>query len=190
MHADAGQAVMVYAYWKQFHGKGNLFDGMSLTDEWHPSDCNPYSGNDINDAMWEIAVSVETVYGGSGSGKWGMTYPWNMDQGTAYAILHGYISTTCEEDSGTEWSKFQEIDDEIVADRPAILRINADGWGEGDHYVAIEGTRYHSELGLDSLGYRANYGWSGKSSPVWIYVQSPPDGGEYHSAFNAYYIHM
>jgi len=182
--------AMVYAYWKQFHGKSSLFNGMDLTDEWHPSDCNLYLGNQINAGMWEIAEWVETVYGGSGDDLWGMTYPWNMEQGISYAMLRGYLFTTCEEDSGTEWSKFQEIDDEIVADRPAILRINAGGVGAGDHYVSIEATRYLEQVGLDSLGYRANYGWSGKASPVWIYVQAAPEGGEYHSAFNAYYIDM
>jgi hypothetical protein len=181
---------MVYAYWKQFHGKSGLFDGMDLTDKWHPADCNPYRGNTINYGMWELADWVETVWGGSGEDTWGLTWPWDMDQGTAYAAARGYPLTTCEGDSGTEWSKFQEIDDEIVADRPAILRINADGVGSGDHYVAVEGTRYREEVGLDSLGYRANFGWADKASPVWIYVQSAPEGGEYHSAFNAYYVHM
>lgn len=182
--------AMVYAYWKQFHGKANLFDGMSLSDKWHPADCDPYRDNAIYYGMWELAELVETVYGGSGDDKWGLTFPWKMDQGTAYAQARGYPFTTCEEDSGTEWSKFQEIEDEIAADRPAILRINADGTGAGNHYVAIEGTRHLEQVGLDSLGYRANYGWWGKASPVWIYVQSAPSGGEYHSAFNAYYIHM
>jgi len=181
--------AMVYAYWQEFHGKSGLFDAADLSGAWEPEDCDPYDGNEINEAMWELAELVETVYGGSKS-KWGMTYPWNMDQGAAYAMLHGYLFTTCDEDSGTEWSKFQTIDDEIVADRPAILRINAEGVGSGDHYVAIEGTRYREEVGLDSLGYRANFGWAGKSSPVWIYVQSAPDGGEYHSAFNAYSVDM
>ncbi len=178
--------TILYAYWKQFKGKSNLFQS-DLSGR-----CFNQAG-EPNDVMWRIADLTGTTYGDVGE-PYGFTRPSRMGDGICYAKEKGYSDASVVRYRSGEREKWRKIDREIQADRPVILTINVRGntnFGFPDHYVVVERTLHMPRPGVDTYGYFVNMAHG--SNPTdgyphkWIFtVQKGVDD----SAFSAYLVRM
>ncbi|HEY5960079.1 MAG TPA: C-type lectin domain-containing protein [Polyangiaceae bacterium] len=185
--------AIVYAYWRQFRGAGKLFDGLDLSNKWGYSGANNYE--EIKSAMRSVASAMGTEYGGSGSGKYGLTWPWDMCKGTSYGSSVGY-GMSCNRDRGTEYSKFDTVNGSISQDRPVMLLIGADENDiVGNHYVVIEAaeksqTKYLWVWHDRNVRYLVNYGW-GTNDRKWIYVRDwGLNQNDVYSSFSVYTMNL
>ncbi|MBI2840376.1 MAG: VCBS repeat-containing protein [Acidobacteria bacterium] len=181
--------AMVYAYWRHFKSKTALFGGLDLTGRGRASACDTGT---IYNMMWDLADINETIYGGSGDDKWGLTWPYKMPQGIRYAQNCGYSTASVVRWRGDEREKFNAIETEIRdSDRPVILYIaSEEGVHVGDHYVTIEGTvKIDRGWRSTAIGYLVNYGWSeyGSVTLKWIFTR-PTSYDPHHSVYDAYLV--
>ncbi len=176
---------LIYAYWKQWKGKSALFDGIDILGKSRASDGG--SGK-IMQLQWTISDLTDTVYGTSGGEKYGMTYPWKMEQAIEYAHDKGYSSASTVRWRGGEWDKWDAIRGEIRADRPVILYITLDGV-ISDHYVGIEATIRKYRSGTDVIGYLGNWGWGENSScpQKWFFTR-PSTHDPHHICSDAFFV--
>jgi len=181
--------AIVYAYWKAFKGKNNLFEGY---DVYNKSSVNNSNDEQIKTVMGKIAYYTETDYGNLG-GQYGFTQPMNMCNGIKYAQeIGGYKNSTCERIRGTEFNKFDQIKQYIGNDKPVILLIDKDGEGIPNHYVVIEAAVKIQKKPLwrwydRDVKYLVNYGWG--DTRKWIYVREVGDDThEVYTAASAYLI--
>lgn len=133
----------------------------------------------------QIAKYCKTTYGKT----YGMTLPINMDYGINYAIKCGYLHSDVNQQSGTYYPKFSDVEGSLRSDRPIIMGVNADGIGALDHYVVIVGARKQQELVLGKwkdrgwIAYKCNWGWG--TADRWIYAkESKGDPNEKNSNYN------
>lgn len=172
--------AMALAYWSQFKGVPALFDYRDLSGY---VDTNQFANTFVADIMWELADDLETVWGGSGDDKWGMTYPSDSTKGTKYAKRVGYLESSASKEDAGAHDKWNKVKAAILDDKPAILLIHDDGIGFANHYVGVEGVQKETS-GIDSLGYYINQGSASKNRK-WIYdLDGEPD----YSVFDAIVI--
>ncbi|MFC1476686.1 hypothetical protein ACFL5S_01840, partial [Fibrobacterota bacterium] len=108
------------------------------------------------------------------------TLPWYMPDGIAYARNQGYTPSTCYDDQGSEYSKFDNVHKFISSDKPCILLT----WYEGYHYVVIEAACKSQEKYLwkwhdRNVKYLVNFGFGPTATNparlnggrAWIYVR-------------------
>ena len=144
------------------------------------------------DCMWSRYRHTESHDAPSNQSR---TWPGKMMQGIGYATdrRHG---VSCTRKTGTEYSKWADVIDEIRADRPAILLINATGIGGPNHYVVIEGAdkrQYHytrwGSWHNRNVRYLVNFGHH--DTQTWTYVR---DHGEtqhkLNSSFSIYLVNL
>ena len=176
---------LIYAYWKQWKGKSRLFDGTDILGLTRAAD--GYSGV-IMQLQWTLSDLTDTVYGTSGGQKYGMTYPWKMEDAIEYAHDKGYGSASTVRWRGGEWDKWDAVRGEIRADRPVILYITLDGV-ISDHYVGIEATIRKYRSGTDVIGYLGNWGWGeGSSCPQKWFFTRPTTHDPHHICSDAFFV--
>ena len=150
------------AYFKQFHGKRGLFDGINVDTKT--------MSEEIKDCMRRCAVLCDTW----DVADQGLTWPWKMEKGIGYAKEKGYDRSLCSRTRGSEYSKFGSVHNHLQANKPAMLLIHHDGIGGADHYVVIEAgkktqkkrsRRWHDR----DVKYLCNFGWG--NTRKWIYVR-------------------
>jgi hypothetical protein len=176
--------AILYAYWAQFKGKNGLFD--------YPLTSRTANANTRDDDVWNcmtrLAGFMETVQ----TDEWGLTWTWLMEQGIQFAEHRGY-SGSVTRDRGTEYNKFDKINEYIKNDKPCILTIGSNS-AVANHYVVVEKcrkTQYKYALIWHNrnVHYFVNYGWGEASK--WICVR---DWGENQnavtSAFSAYMVNI
>jgi hypothetical protein len=154
--------AITLAYFKQFHGKTGLFNGVNVNTR--------VMSEEIKDCMRRCAVLCDTW----DVAEQGLTWPWKMPRGIGYAAEKGYASSSCSRKRGSEYSKFDRVYNHLLVDKPAILLMHHDGIGGADHYIVIEAGRktqkkkYRRWRNRD-VKYLCNFGWGGTRK--WIYVR-------------------
>ncbi len=159
--------AILYGYWKQHKGKGNLLDGVSMP--------HSQSSNDpqLKAAMEEIANDTHSTYGTYQGQKWGRTTPGNMCDGKRYAERRGY-RVTCERILGTEFDKFDRVRAWIAADKPVIILTNDPAHAFSSlHYPVIEKAQKKQKRVLGQwrdrdVSYFIN---NGNGGDEWIWVR-------------------
>jgi hypothetical protein len=154
--------AIVFGYFKQFHGKSRLFDGVNV-------DTSSMSET-IRDCMRRCAVLC---------GTWdvadqGLTWPWKMTRGIGYAKEKGFSRSSCSRKRGTEYSKFDTVYNHLRGNKPGIILIHSDGVGVPNHYIVIEAGKKTQKRVLRKwrnrdVKYLCNFGWG--RTRKWIYVR-------------------
>jgi hypothetical protein len=154
--------AIALAYFKQFHGKTDLFNGINVNTR--------IMSEEIKDCMRRCAVLCDTW----DVADQGLTWPWKMTRGIGYAVEKGYATSSCSRERGSEYSKFDRVYNHLLANKPGILLIHHDGIGGADHYIVIEAgkktqkKKYRRWRNRD-VKYFCNFGWGGTRK--WICVR-------------------
>jgi hypothetical protein len=124
--------AIVFGYWKQYRGKTNLLEGISMPHSQTRDD------RDLAKHMEEIASLMGSTYGTYQGKKWGRSTPGNMEKAKKYVTRRGY-RCSIQRVRGTEYNKFRKVRDALRQNRPVILLINNPVKAFSSlHYVIIE----------------------------------------------------
>ena len=161
--------AVVYGYWKQYKGKSNLLDGISM-----PHRQTGQNDPDLRAAMEEIAKDMDTKYFSYKGKKYGRTDPWNMEKGKRYGERRGY-SVSVKRIRGTEFSKVGKVIPHIRDDKPAFILINDPKKPISTlHYVVIEKAnktqkKVWGKWRNRGVFYYVNFDWmSGLRRDIWV----------------------
>lgn len=175
--------AMVFAYWKEFKGKSNLFGGYNLRigDRWTEQGYSTSSSDPIYKAMCDIASYCLSQGGGVfvGNTYLGLKYAGFSEPSTCYGTGVFVWSSGYTNPNGV-W-------DEISDDRPVMLCINSSGQGILNHTVVIDGMikEYWNNTGaITQVRYHVNFGWGGYQK--WIHFYN--DG--YTSIYDAFFVRL
>ena len=163
--------AIVYAYWKAFKGKNNLFDGDDVETK-----CYARNSEDpkIKACMKDCARHCETKDIRWRGKKLGFTPPRKVPRGIRYAKNKGYNHSSAKRVRRGEFSKFSKVRNYLESDKPVILLIKSSGFGIPNHYVVIEEAckkqrKLWRKWRNRAVKYKVNYG-QGRPSK-WIYVR-------------------
>ena len=109
--------AIVFGYWKQYKGKENLLEGVSMPH----NQTNPDEA--LHKHMLEIAKAMNSTYGEYKGKKWGRSTPKKMSRAKKYATRRGY-KCTVQRIRGTEFEKFRQVKKWLDRDRPVVILIN------------------------------------------------------------------
>lgn len=182
---------IVYGYHKAFRGYSKLFNGYNIKKY---NDIKAGDDREVKRCIDDCARYCKTKYGGSGSNKYGLTWPKNFPLGINYAKNDGYGFSFVNTITGSEFSKFNTAYYAIKGNTPPVLLIHADGTGGANHYVVLEAANKKQKKVLGKyrdreVKYLANFGWGGTRK--WIYTREVgANDHKHYSAYDLYVINL
>ena len=126
-------------YWKQYKGKTNLLEGVSMPHNQTNPDEGPAQAHAGN------RQGHDSTYGEYKGKKWGRSTPKKMSRAKKYATRRGY-ECTVQRIKGTEFKKFRQVKKWLERDRPVVILINNPSKALSSlHYPVIEKAELKTE---------------------------------------------
>ena len=145
--------AITLGYWSAFKGKTNLFNGLNIKEQYQYYYSYKANSPKIHNGIMALRndlASWNAIDMATG------TWPVNMPRVSRYINRQQYGNSVRHTNAGD----FNGIWNEINADRPVVMLINAVSFIVPDHYVVVEGVskKYWSNTNaIISQGFLVNY---------------------------------
>ena len=157
--------AITLAYWQEVHKKYNLFSCSVLNLEIKRTNKKP---SEIFSNIIEIDNILETCRNPGGIGG---TPIHKMKYIEKYVKSKGFNCSVVH-DNGTYDPKFNMIYDALSENKPVIMGIHADGIGDFNHYIVVEGAKRQSVKRDSYIRYFCNMGF-GYYKYVYAFNEKP-----------------